>query len=67
MHVHLTVWHDSATCVWCEKAKECVTVSFQDGFMKDTPLCWKCFAKAVKVRSQQEAKLPIPKSAATTS
>lgn len=58
MHVHLTTWHDSATCVWCEKSKECVTANFQDGFVKNSPLCWKCLAKSVKVRSQQEASPP---------
>lgn len=62
MHVTLTLWHSDAICVWCERSTECAAVNFQDGFVKDSPLCWKCLAKAVKVRSQQEAKSP----AATT-
>ena len=61
MHVTLTLWHPDATCVWCERSTECVTVNFEDGFLQDSTLCWKCFAKAAKVRSQQEAK-PVAKS-----
>ena len=56
MLVTLSTWHAEATCVWCERSAECATVSFEDGFLQDSPLCWKCLAKAVKVRSQQEAK-----------
>ena len=56
MLVTLTQWHPDATCVWCERTAECTTVNFKDGFVQDSPLCWKCLAKAVKVRSQQESK-----------
>lgn len=58
MLVTLTQWHTDASCVWCERSTECVTVNFEDGFVREAPLCWKCLAKATKVRSQQEAKLP---------
>lgn len=56
MKVALTVWHDSATCCWCEKEKECVSTTFSDGFLKDAKLCWKCLQTSYKVRSQQHNK-----------
>ena len=54
MIVSLSNWHEQVDCTWCEKAKECVAVSFDDGFLKSAPLCWSCLQKAVKVRSRQE-------------
>lgn len=54
MTVHLTQWHQEATCTWCEKSRECVTTEFGDGFLKASPLCWACLQKAVKVRSRQD-------------
>jgi len=61
MDVKLTQWHDSTTCTWCEKDREAVTVDFSDGFLKQTPLCWSCLQKAIKVRCRQ-APTPLPRS-----
>jgi len=58
MHVTLSEWRESASCGWCEKDKECVSVSFDDGFLKQATLCWTCLQKAVKVRSRQEEPPP---------
>ena len=55
MHVTLSDYHESIACAWCEKDKEGVTVCFDDGFLKDLPVCWSCLQKAVKVRSRQKA------------
>lgn len=55
MNVTLTEWQESATCCWCEKSRECVTVTFSDGFLKDVPMCWRCLQTAFKVRSLQHA------------
>ena len=54
MSVHLSNWHQEATCTWCEKSRECVTTEFSDGFLKAAPLCWSCLQKAMKVRSRQQ-------------
>ncbi len=53
MKATVSDWHANGACVWCEKTKECVTVEFSDGFLSQNQLCWQCFAKAVKVRSQK--------------
>ncbi len=58
MKVSLTLWHDSATCTWCEKDKECVTTDFGDGFIRNSNLCWACLRKAMKVRAKQTEKTP---------
>lgn len=54
MEAKLTSWHESATCAWCERERECVTVDFGDGFISHSELCWACLQKAVKVRSKQD-------------
>ena len=54
MNVSLTAWHEQQRCTWCEKEKESVSASFDDGFLKNAPICWGCLQKAVKVRSRQE-------------
>lgn len=54
MKVLLTVWHDSATCRWCQKTRPCVTTSFSDGFLKEAPMCWKCLETSVRVRQRSE-------------
>jgi hypothetical protein len=56
MKVLLSEWKENAQCVWCEKDKECVTTTFEDGFMKDSGLCWVCLQKAVRVRNRQTTK-----------
>ena len=53
MEIHITAWHETATCTWCEKQKEAITANFADGFLRDATLCWRCLEKAVKVRSRQ--------------
>ncbi len=54
MSVTLNTWHESITCAWCEKDRECVNTTFSDGFLKDAPLCWKCLQTAFKVRQRQQ-------------
>ena len=54
MKVALSEWHDKATCVWCEKERECVSTTFSDGFLNKAAMCWKCLQTAFKVRSRQK-------------
>ena len=54
MKALITRWFASATCVWCEREKECVTAEFGDGFLAKSQICWGCLQKAIKVRSQQD-------------
>ena len=56
MNVSLTDWHEKQGCMWCEKERECVTVSFDDGFLKNAALCWGCLQKSVRVRSRHQNK-----------
>ncbi len=58
MHVVIILWHESATCCWCEKSRECVTLTFSDGFLTQSLLCWKCLQIAFKVRSRQQSDTP---------
>ena len=53
MKVVLTQWIETQTCCWCEKERECTKVTFSDGFLKDSAICWKCLQTAFKVRSKQ--------------
>ena len=62
MEAKITAWHENASCTWCEKEREAVTVDFNDGFIQDAPLCWACLERAVKVRARKDAK-SLPKSA----
>ncbi len=55
MTVQLTAWHEQVQCTWCEKTKEGVTASFEDGFLQNASLCWSCLQKAVRVRARSEA------------
>ena len=55
MDAKITAWHEQDLCTWCEKERECVTVDFGDGFIRQAPLCWGCLQNAVKVRSKQDA------------
>jgi hypothetical protein len=64
MTVTLTTYHEKATCTWCEREKECVTVNFDDAFLQNTPLCWKCLQKAVKVRNRQPTTPASPQRSA---
>ena len=63
MRVIILLWHESATCCWCEKSRECVTVSFSDGFLNEVPMCWKCLETAVRVRSKQQPESTPPEPA----
>lgn len=65
MNVTLNAWHAEQNCTWCEKQKECVSVTFEDGFLKHAALCWGCLQKSVRVRSKQHeapATKPQPNS-----
>jgi hypothetical protein len=62
MNVTLTELHESETCTWCERTKQCVTSDFGDGFIRKAPLCWRCLQKAVKVRNRQQASSGSAKS-----
>ena len=59
MNVTLTQYHESETCTWCERTKECVTADFDDGFLQKVPLCWSCLQQAVKVRNKQRSKAAV--------
>ena len=54
MKVQLSEWHESTTCCWCEKERECVATTFSDGFLNKANLCWKCLQTSFKVRSRQQ-------------
>ncbi len=54
MKVVLSQHHENANCCWCEKDRECVTLTFSDGFIQDESMCWKCLQTAFKVRSRQK-------------
>jgi len=54
MKALISRWFAAATCVWCEREKECVTAEFADGFLAKSQICWRCLQKAIKVRSQQD-------------
>lgn len=55
MNVQLTAWFENETCTWCEKPTEVVTATFDSGFLKNAPVCWKCLQKAVRVHHKQQA------------
>lgn len=52
--VEITEYHESASCTWCDRTKECVTVEFDDGFPAKGPMCWSCLQKSVRARNRQE-------------
>jgi hypothetical protein len=56
MKVLMSGWSEEATCQWCTKSKECVTVAFDDGFLAAGHLCWKCLQQAVRVQARKEPK-----------
>lgn len=53
MKVVLTNPETDATCVWCEKPRECLTATFNDRFLVDAQLCLKCLQQAIKLRAKQ--------------
>lgn len=54
MNVVLRGCRESEACTWCERTKECVVVRFDDGFIGEATLCWRCLKQAVKVRSRTD-------------
>jgi len=62
MSVTISGLTPEADCVWCEKTRETVQVTFEDGFLRDTAMCWSCLQKAVRVRSRQEKPTTKPAS-----
>ena len=56
MDVTLSALHETETCTWCQRSKECVTATFDDGFIQSEPLCWSCLKNAVKVQSRKEGR-----------
>lgn len=62
MNVTISAWHESATCTWCQKDGEAVTVTFESGFLRDSDLCWKCLKQALRVHHQQQQAEPKRKS-----
>jgi len=58
MNVTISAWLDSATCTWCQKDGEAVTVTFESGFLRDSSLCWKCLKQALRVHHQQQQAEP---------
>ena len=53
MQVTLSTFHEQVDCTWCERTRDCVSTTFSDGFLKESPLCWKCLQTAYKVRMKQ--------------
>lgn len=62
MNVTISAWQQSATCIWCQKDDEAVTVTFESGFLRDSDLCWKCLKQALRVHHQQQHADPKRKS-----
>ncbi len=56
MNVSISERHQKASCLWCEKDRECVTASFEDSFLQDSVVCWACLQNIVRVRSGQPSK-----------
>ncbi len=55
MNVTLGALHESATCTWCARSKECIIATFDNGFIQSEPLCWSCLKNAVKVQSRKNS------------
>lgn len=49
---------EKATCTWCEKETEAVTVEFDGGFLTKGWLCWKCLQQATRVHHKQHVPAP---------
>jgi hypothetical protein len=61
MNVVISDYHETDTCTWCEKQEEAVTVTFDSGFLKHAPVCWKCLQKAVRVHHKQQSQTKVAK------
>jgi hypothetical protein len=53
MRAVITQYNESATCLWCNRTAEGVTVEFDDGFLQKGPLCWRCLQQATRVHNLQ--------------
>jgi hypothetical protein len=53
MKAIISAFHESASCTWCSKTAECVTVQFEGGFLHKSELCFKCLQQSVRVHHKQ--------------
>ena len=67
MLVEITEYHTKQMCLWCSKETESVTANFDDGFLENACLCWRCLQNATKVRANKERGQPSRKKPSTTS
>lgn len=68
MNVTISSYQENESCTWCEKECEAVTVTFESGFLKNAPVCWKCLQKAVRVHHKQQSQAsPRKQSVSATS
>ena len=58
MKALITSYHDSATCAWCAKSTEAVTVEFGGGFLQKSDLCFRCLQQSVRVHHRQSQPAP---------
>ena len=54
MKVEISGCSDSAECVWRDRTKQVVEVTFDDGFLEEGNLCWRCLQRAVRVRARRQ-------------
>lgn len=53
MKALISAYYESASCAWCNKTAECVTVQFEGGFLHKSELCFKCLQQSVRVHHKQ--------------
>jgi hypothetical protein len=53
MKALISAYLDSASCTWCKRTAECVTVQFDGGFLHKTELCFRCLQQSVRVHHKQ--------------
>ena len=52
--VRITTFLPAGSCTWCRKETEVVRAAFDNNkFLQDTPLCFKCFQRAIRVYHAQ--------------
>lgn len=61
MRAVITLFNESALCLWCNRTAEGVTVEFDDGFLQKGPLCWRCLQQATRVHNLQDTGSAAPK------
>ena len=52
MKVVLSGHEEKASCIWCQRDRECVKATFSDGLFQNAMICFKCMATAIRVRSK---------------